>query len=164
MRQVGFGCRRQCVQVHLFRTFEKPFEPLISNVKTQWHAAHCGSHAVATADKIEHMERGQFLTAEALQNGTPKDKPTAELKLGELGFMGLMVPADLGGAGLGYSGTTIVIEEMARHCGGTALMLCAHNGLGIGHIMLAASDEQKQNRRLDEPPHRREHGVRSPTA
>ncbi len=66
-------------------------------------------------------------------------------QLGELGFMGLMAPADLNGAELGYAGAAIVIEEIARHCGGTALMLCAHNGLCLGHILLAASEEQKKH-------------------
>ena len=65
-------------------------------------------------------------------------------QLGELGFMGLMIPAELNGSELGYVGTTIVIEEIARHCGGTALMLSAHNGLCCGHLLLAASDEQKK--------------------
>ncbi len=65
-------------------------------------------------------------------------------QLGELGFMGLMIPAELNGSELGYVGTTIVIEEIARHCGGTALMLSAHNGLCCGHLLLAGSDEQKK--------------------
>jgi len=65
-------------------------------------------------------------------------------KLGELGFLGILVPADLGGAELGYLGNTIVMEEIARQCGGTALMLAAHNGLCLGHILVAASAEQKK--------------------
>ncbi len=65
-------------------------------------------------------------------------------KLGELGFMGTLVPADLGGAELGYLGNAIVIEEVARQCGGTALMLAAHNGLCQGHFMVAANDAQKK--------------------
>ena len=65
-------------------------------------------------------------------------------QLGELGFMGLMIPAELNGSELGYVGATIVIEEIARHCGGTALMLSAHNGLCCGQLLLAGSDEQKK--------------------
>ncbi len=65
-------------------------------------------------------------------------------QLGELGFMGLMIPAELNGSELGFVGATIVIEEIARHCGGTALMLSAHNGLCCGHLMFAASDAQKK--------------------
>ncbi len=65
-------------------------------------------------------------------------------QLGELGFMGLMIPAELDGSQLGYVDATIVIEEIARHCGGTALMLSAHNGLCCAHLMIAASDAQKK--------------------
>ncbi|NOX59572.1 MAG: acyl-CoA dehydrogenase [Planctomycetes bacterium] len=65
-------------------------------------------------------------------------------KLAALGFLGVMVPEELGGAGTSHLGMTVVMEEIARRCGGTALMLAAHNGLCIGHIMLAASDEQKK--------------------
>jgi hypothetical protein len=57
--------------------------------------------------------------------------------------MGVFVPHELGGAGTGYLGMTVVIEEIARQCGGTALMIAAHNGLCIGHMLRAASDEQK---------------------
>ena len=52
-------------------------------------------------------------------------------QLGELGMMGLTAPAALNGSELGHVEATIVIEEIARHCGGTALMLCAHNGLCV---------------------------------
>lgn len=65
-------------------------------------------------------------------------------ELAKLGFMGLLVPHELGGAGISYLGMTVVIEEISRQCGGTALMLAAHNGLCLGHIMLAGSDEQKK--------------------
>jgi alkylation response protein AidB-like acyl-CoA dehydrogenase len=65
-------------------------------------------------------------------------------QLGALGFLGLMVPAELGGSGLPYLSAAVVIEEIARHCGGTALALCAHNGLCCAHIQLAAPDHIKR--------------------
>lgn len=65
-------------------------------------------------------------------------------QLGELGMMGLTVPPELNGSGLNRVSASIVIEEIARHCGGTALMLAAHNGLALGHLMVSASDAQKQ--------------------
>lgn len=64
--------------------------------------------------------------------------------LAELGLLGIMVPPEYGGAGIGYLGNAVIIEEIARQCGATALMLAAHNGLCIGHIMLAANEEQKK--------------------
>ncbi len=65
-------------------------------------------------------------------------------KLGELGLLGVMVPTELGGSGLGYLEMAVLVEELARQCGSTALMVAAHNGLASGHIRLAANDEQKQ--------------------
>ena len=71
--------------------------------------------------------------------------PEATVKrLAELGFMGVFVPQEYGGAGIGYVGMTVIMEEIARQCGGTALMLAAHNGLCLGHMLLAASDVQRK--------------------
>ncbi len=71
--------------------------------------------------------------------------PDSLLKqLAELGFMGLLVPESLGGAELGYLGAAVVMEEISRHCGGTALMLAAPNVLCSGHLLQGASDEQKR--------------------
>jgi alkylation response protein AidB-like acyl-CoA dehydrogenase len=72
------------------------------------------------------------------------DIPREVVKLmGDIGLLGTMTSSDLGGSEVGYLGNAIVVEEIARQCGGTALMLAAHNGLCCGHINLAASDEQK---------------------
>lgn len=65
-------------------------------------------------------------------------------QMAELGFMGALVPAEYDGAGVGFAGTAIVIEELARQCGGTALMIAAHNGLCCGHFLIAANEEQKK--------------------
>jgi len=65
-------------------------------------------------------------------------------KLGQTGFMGIFVPPELGGSGLGDLGAAVIMEEFARHCGATALMLDAHNSLCIAHLLIGASDEQKR--------------------
>ena len=65
-------------------------------------------------------------------------------KLGELGLLGIMVPAEYGGSGLSYLANSVMIEEIARQDGGVALLLAAHNGLCISHFLVAASHEQKE--------------------
>ena len=65
-------------------------------------------------------------------------------KLAELGFLGVMAPVEYGGSGLGYLHIAAIVEEIARHCGATALMVAAHNGLASGHIRLAANEELKK--------------------
>lgn len=64
-------------------------------------------------------------------------------KLGETGFLGIFVPEQYGGTGLGDLGATVIMEEFARHCGATALMLDAHNSLCLAHLLIGANDEQK---------------------
>jgi alkylation response protein AidB-like acyl-CoA dehydrogenase len=65
-------------------------------------------------------------------------------QMGELGFMGMMTPEELGGAGLTHLGASVIIEELSRQCGGTGLMVAAHNGLAIGHLLQGANEEQQK--------------------
>lgn len=64
-------------------------------------------------------------------------------KLAELGFLGIFIPTEYGGVGLGDLGASVIMEEIARHCGATALMLDAHNALCSAHLIRAANTEQK---------------------
>jgi alkylation response protein AidB-like acyl-CoA dehydrogenase len=65
-------------------------------------------------------------------------------KLGPLGFMGIMVPEEYGGAGLGTLGYCIVMEEIARWDASVGLNMAAQNSLCLGHFMVAANEEQKR--------------------
>ncbi len=65
-------------------------------------------------------------------------------KLGGLGLMGAMWPAEVGGAGLSTLDFALVVEELSRVDAGVALSVAAHNSLCSGHIFLAGSQEQKQ--------------------
>jgi alkylation response protein AidB-like acyl-CoA dehydrogenase len=65
-------------------------------------------------------------------------------ELGPLGLMGIAVPEEYGGAGLGALAVAVVIEELARHDGSLALTVASHNGLGTGHILRFGSEEQRR--------------------
>src|SRR6266550_1208635 len=65
-------------------------------------------------------------------------------KMGEQGFMGVLVPEQYGGAGLGYHEYILVISEIAKVCGSIGLSVAAHNSLCTGHILQFANDEQKK--------------------
>ncbi len=65
-------------------------------------------------------------------------------QMGELGLMGVLVPHEYGGAGLGYFEYKVIIEEIARVCGSIGLSLAAHNSLCTGHILTHANEEQKK--------------------
>lgn len=64
--------------------------------------------------------------------------------MGELGMMGVLVPEELNGSGLGYQEYVDVIVEVAKVCGAVGLSVAAHNSLCTGHILAFGNDEQKK--------------------
>lgn len=65
-------------------------------------------------------------------------------KLGELGYLGIVMPAEYSGSGMGYMEYAIVVEEVARGCPSIALGVAAHNGLCTSHIYRFGSEELRQ--------------------
>jgi alkylation response protein AidB-like acyl-CoA dehydrogenase len=65
-------------------------------------------------------------------------------KLGDLGLMGVLVPEEYGGAGLGYFEYVTAIQELARVCGSVGLSMAAHNSLCTGHILTFGNEDQKK--------------------
>ncbi|HAE34307.1 MAG: acyl-CoA dehydrogenase family protein [Chitinophagales bacterium] len=65
-------------------------------------------------------------------------------KAGELGLMGVLVPHEYGGAGLGYHEYMHVIMEIAAVCGSVGLSVAAHNSLCTGHMLQFGNEEQKK--------------------
>lgn len=64
--------------------------------------------------------------------------------LGEMGFMGVLVPEEYGGSGLNYHEYITVIEEIAKVDPSIGLSVAAHNSLCTGHILQFGNDEQKK--------------------
>src|SRR5205085_10141670 len=64
--------------------------------------------------------------------------------LGRLGLMGIVFPAEYGGAGMGYIEYVIAIEELSRVDGSVGIILAAHTSLCSNHIYLVGSEEQKR--------------------
>ena len=65
-------------------------------------------------------------------------------ELGKLGMMGVLVPEEYGGSGMGYFEYKTVIEEISKVCGSIGLSVAAHNSLCTGHILTFANEEQKK--------------------
>ncbi|MGH9748575.1 MAG: acyl-CoA dehydrogenase family protein [Candidatus Polarisedimenticolia bacterium] len=65
-------------------------------------------------------------------------------RLGEMGMLGILFPADYGGAGLTYVDYAMIIEELSRVDGAIGLSVAAHNSLCSNHIYLAGSEDQKR--------------------
>lgn len=64
--------------------------------------------------------------------------------MGQLGLMGVLVPEEYGGAGLGYVEYKTIIEEISKVCGSIGLSVAAHNSLCTGHILNFGNEEQKK--------------------
>jgi len=64
--------------------------------------------------------------------------------LGEQGLLGMLVPTEYGGTGLGYREYVTAIAELARVDGSVGLSMAAHNSLCTNHILLFGNETQKQ--------------------
>lgn len=65
-------------------------------------------------------------------------------KLGDLGYLGIVIPSEYGGSGMGYMEYALVVEEVARGCPSIALGVAAHNGLCTSHIFRFGSESLRQ--------------------
>ncbi len=65
-------------------------------------------------------------------------------KLGEQGFMGILVPERYQGSGLGYQEYITILDEISKVCGSIGLSVAAHNSLCTNHILSFANESQKQ--------------------
>lgn len=65
-------------------------------------------------------------------------------KAGEMGFMGIFIPEEYGGSGLGYHEYVAIIEEIAKVDPSIGLSVAAHNSLCTGHIFYYGNETQKQ--------------------
>ncbi|MFZ1750293.1 MAG: acyl-CoA dehydrogenase family protein, partial [Saprospiraceae bacterium] len=104
-----------------------------------------------TIDNLQMIEASAatFATQHILPHVMEWDEaqffPVETMKaMGELGFMGVLVPVEYGGSGLGYHEYVTIITEIAKVCGSVGLSLAAHNSLCTGHILTFGSEEQKK--------------------
>ncbi len=79
---------------------------------------------------------------ENFRNGTyPKDIVE---KLGELGFLGMLVPEVHGGTNLGNFCLVLALEEINRVCASTGVTMSVHNSLATGPIVRYGSEYLKK--------------------
>jgi alkylation response protein AidB-like acyl-CoA dehydrogenase len=65
-------------------------------------------------------------------------------KLGPLGFLGAIIPEELGGAGLDYVSYALIVEELCRGDASVGITMWAHNSLCTNHIASFASPELRR--------------------
>jgi len=100
-----------------------------------------------------HHELREMVQAYAAEQVAPRAAAIDESKefphetvaeMRELGLLGVPFPEEWGGAGLDYLAYTIVVEELARVCGTTAITCAAHISLGTNPIYEFGTDRQKE--------------------
>jgi alkylation response protein AidB-like acyl-CoA dehydrogenase len=98
-----------------------------------------------------HLKKSvrEFAEREILPNVMKWDEcgefPLATIKeLGKLGLLGIIFPAELGGAGMGYVEYVTGIEELSRVDGSVGIIVAAHTSLCSNHIFLAGNDAQRK--------------------
>ena len=64
-------------------------------------------------------------------------------KMGDLGVLGITVPDDLGGAGMGYLAHMVAMEEISRASASVALSYGAHSNLCVNQLKRNGSEAQK---------------------
>ena len=64
--------------------------------------------------------------------------------MGELGLLGITVPEEYGGAGIGYLAHVVAVEEIARASASVSLSYGAHSNLCVNQIRLNGTDAQKR--------------------
>ena len=64
-------------------------------------------------------------------------------RLFDMGVMGMTVPEEYGGLGLGVASYNRVLEAIGRRCGSTAVMVSAHQSIGCKALMLFGTEDQK---------------------
>ncbi|HZV69456.1 MAG TPA: acyl-CoA dehydrogenase family protein [Saprospiraceae bacterium] len=65
-------------------------------------------------------------------------------QMGDHGFLGVLIPEEYGGSGLGYQEYITIITEISKVCGSIGLSLAAHNSLCTNHIYTFGTEEQRQ--------------------
>jgi len=97
----------------------------------------------ALRDSVQRFARTEIAPlARAIDRDNSFPAPLWEM-MGELGLLGITVPEDCGGAGLGYLAHCIAIEEISRASASVGLSYGAHSNLCVNQIARNGNDEQR---------------------
>jgi hypothetical protein len=108
------------------------------------------SHSFALTDEQEQLRKEirDFAAREIAPNVMRWDEASefpheVVKKLGEMGLMGVIFPAELDGAGLGYVDYALAVEELSAVDGSIGIIVASHNSLCTNHIFVAGNEAQK---------------------
>ena len=103
-----------------------------------------GDDIEALRDMVHRWAQERVAPMAAEIDASNSFPPELWREMGELGLLGVTVPEEFGGAGMGYLAHTIVVEELARASASVSLSYGAHSNLCVNQIKLNGSDAQKR--------------------
>jgi alkylation response protein AidB-like acyl-CoA dehydrogenase len=95
-------------------------------------------------DAVREFAEGEIAPGVAAREATGEFPHEILKKLAEMGVMGMMVPEAYGGAGADCLSYILAIEELARVCASTAVIVSVNNSVACYPIWKFGSEEQKK--------------------
>ena len=93
---------------------------------------------------VRDFARGELLPLAAQRDRTGEFPRESLEKMGELGLLGMNVPAEYHGAGVDTVSYSLALQEIAYACASTAVIMSVHNSVACGPIYLFGSDYLKE--------------------
>ncbi len=105
-----------------------------------------------SAEEIARCDQLLAELEEYLRNEHPSTRIDEEQEIPEwclkrlfdMGVMGMTIPREFGGLGLGVTSYNRVLEMLGKHCASTSVVVSAHQSIGCKAIMLFGTEEQKR--------------------
>jgi butyryl-CoA dehydrogenase len=94
---------------------------------------------------VREFARTEILPTAAERDRTREFPRETLRKMGELGLMGMNVPAEYNGAGVDTVSYSVALQEIAYACASTAVIMSVHNSVACGPIYLFGSGFLKEN-------------------
>jgi len=99
---------------------------------------------VALADQAYKFFHSEFFEMNAEMDDTDDLPASVFPTLGKMGYLGLNVPVEYGGAGLDFTSAGVITEELSRVSAAIGLSQVAHDNLCINNIYRNASEEMRR--------------------
>ncbi len=101
-------------------------------------------HIMMKESVKEFIDREVWPNKERFENKDYALTESIMKQIGEMGFLGISIPEQYGGMGMGFVSTMLVTDYMSAATGSIATAFGAHTGIGTMPIFLYGTEEQKQ--------------------
>jgi alkylation response protein AidB-like acyl-CoA dehydrogenase len=95
-------------------------------------------------DAVRELAQGVALPLAAEVDRDHRFPDEAVTAAAEAGLLGVLIPREYGGAGLDALAFTLCIDELARACASTSVIIDVHSSVGSEPILLFGTEEQKR--------------------